>query len=190
MSRAFVDASVFITLAAIGRLDCLYTLDRTIHVPAAVAAEIRDDPAATALANAREDGRVLVTDGEQAPATGEENDLLRHAASHLGHGPLDDGWSGDVALLAFGMGGDSGVVVITDDKPLRKACKALGVELSASIGVLVAAVERDGLDPVEAKDSLEAMDAVGARMSARLFRRAERRIGDAKEYKDGTHCKD
>lgn len=123
---------------------------------------------------------MLVTDGDVARATGVENERLRRAASHLGYGPIDDGWNGDVALLAFGLGAEDGVVV-TDDKPLRKACKALGVDLSGSIGVFVATVEHGVLAADDAKDALEAMDAVGARLNASLFRHAERLIDEADE---------
>lgn len=83
-----------------------------------------------------------------------------------------------MALLALGltMGGP---MVVTDDKPLQKTCKALGVPLSGSIGVVVAAVERDAIEPAEAKRLLIAMDEVGARLSARLLRKAERLIDEA-----------
>ena len=68
---------------------------------------------------------------------------------------------------------------MTDDKPLRKACKALGVPLSGSIGVLVASVERGILSADDAKEALVAIDEVGARLSASLFRRTDRLIEQA-----------
>jgi len=178
MSRLFVDASAFIALAEIGREAQLLGLDGAVVVPRAVAAEIQDDPAASALDAAAQAEALRIVDGDEAGATGEANERLERAAAHLGYGAVDDGWSGDVALLAFGLGADDAVVV-TDDGPLRRACTALGVTVSGSIGVLVAAVRRGDLAPAEAKDALVAMDATGARLSASLLRRAERLIDDA-----------
>lgn len=171
--RLFVDASVFITLAEIDHADLLVGLDGEVVVPAAVAAEISDDPAASHLADATEDW-LRVADAIEVAGT----EAVRHAASHLG-GDFE-AYEGDVALLAFGTTVENPVVV-TDDKPLRNACKALSVPLSGSIGVIVASVERDILAPAEAKDALVAMDEVGARLSARLLRRAEKLIDRAAE---------
>ena len=72
-------------------------------------------------------------------------------------------------------------VVVTDDKPLREACKALSIPVSGSIGVLVRAVERGDVEAGEAKDTLYAMDEVGARLSASLVKRAEKLIDDAND---------
>lgn len=113
--------------------------------------------------------------------TGERTNLAKKAAAHLGVEDPGENWHGDVALLADALKTEGEVVVITDDKPLRKTCKALGVPVSGSLGVVIAAVERGDLDPEEAKDALVAMDEVGARLSARLLRRAERVIDEAAE---------
>ena len=114
----------------------------------------------------------------------EGDDFVQMAARHLGEVEIQDSSiSGDVALLALGLGDDEAVIV-TDDKPLRKTCKALGIPISGSIGVVIAAVERGGLDPDEAKDTLVAMDEVGARLSARLLRKAERLIDEAAEERE------
>lgn len=177
MKQSFVDASVFITLAEIGREEQLLRLDGEVVVPRAVADEIRDEPAASALDAATESG-LRIVNADEAPATGEANERLERAATHLGYGSVDDDWSGDVALLAFGLGADDAVAV-TDDGPLRRACKALGVTVSGFIGVLVAAVERGDLESGDAKDALVAMDETGARLSASLVRRAEKLIDDA-----------
>lgn len=178
MRRLFVDASAFITLAEIGREEQLARLDGEAVVPRAVADEIRDEPAASALEAAVESGDLKVANGDEAATTGVENERLERAAAHLGYGPIEDGWSGDVALLAFGLGTDDSTVV-TDDGPLRRACKALGVTVSGSIGVLIAGVEHGELAPDDAKDALVAMDETGARLSASLIRRAEGLIDDA-----------
>jgi predicted nucleic acid-binding protein len=178
MRQLFVDASVFITLAEIGREEQLLRLDGEVVVPRAVADEIRNDPAASALDTAAERDDLRSIDGDKTSATGEANERLKRAAAHLGYDSVDDGWTGDVALLAFGLGAENPVVV-TDDGPLRKACKALGATVSGSIGVLVAAVEHGNLEPDDAKDALVAMDETEARLSASLVRRAEELIDDA-----------
>lgn len=172
--QLFVDASVFITLAEIDHAELLDALDGEVVVPRTVADEISDEPAASHLDAAigewiRAADSVAVADTEN----------VRHAASHLDANVGDDlNFEGDVALLAFGTTAENPVVV-TDDKPLRKACKALGVSLSGSLGVLVAAVEQGSLGADDAKDALVAMDEVGARLSARLLRRAENLIDQA-----------
>lgn len=172
--QLFVDASVFITLAKIDRVALLDELDGEVVVPRAVADEIVDEPGASHLDAASAEWLRIA---DAVDVAGPEN--VRHAASHLDAEVLgsdgDPDFEGDVALLALGTTAENPVVV-TDDKPLRDACKALGVALSGSIGVLVAAVERGALGPDEATDALVAMDEVGARLSARLLRRAERLI--------------
>ena len=175
--QLFVDASVFITLAALDRVELLWELDGEVVALRAVADEIVDEPAASHLDAATGEWLQIA---DAVDVAGPEN--VRHAASHLDAelSESDDApeFEGDVALLALGTTAENPVVV-TDDKPLRNACKALGIALSGSIGVIMAAVERDALDSAAAKDALVAMDEVGARLSARLLRRAERRIDAA-----------
>ena len=174
MRRLLIDASVFITLAGTEMTHLLDGADGTTVVPAAVAEEIADESAASRLEEAVESGRIEALNSEA------HSDTFRTAASHLGEPPPspDRTPNGDVALLAQAIDTDDAVVV-TDDKPLRKTCKALGISVSGSIGVVIAAVERGDLDPEEAKDALVAMDEVGAHLSARLLRRAERMIDNA-----------
>jgi len=88
--------------------------------------------------------------------------------------------NGDVALLTGARLADE-CIVITDDKPLRKACKSISIPVSGTIGVLVRAVETGDIDPDAAKETLYAMDEVGARLSASLVKRAERLIDDASD---------
>ncbi len=192
MRRLLIDASVFITLAEIGHADLLETLRGNPLVPAAVADEICDEPAASALDNALDewlsrDSVALDLEGIGRAIFDEYSELVNEAASHLGvENPIDN-WHGDLALLTIALryeGKSDGVVVITDDKPLRTTCKALAIPISGSIGVVIAAVERGDLDPEEAKDALVAMDEVGAHLSARLLRRAERMIDDTADETD------
>jgi predicted nucleic acid-binding protein len=180
-----VDASVFITLAKIDQIPTLENIRGSILVPQPVQNEISSPVAAEAL-SARTDDEIQIVDAALAP--------LPTAADHLGKDlTVDDlnGYGhqtveGDVALLGVALLRDDlevdsfrSVLILTDDKPLRKTCKALSIPVSGSIGVLVRAVERGDLDPEDAKASLEAMDEVGARLSASLLRRAERLIDDA-----------
>jgi predicted nucleic acid-binding protein len=166
MSVAIVDASTFITLAEIGHLDCLRSFDHSIAMPSAVADEIETDPAARRLSSA---DWVAVLD---RPAT----DVTEQARSRLG----TETSGGDTALLAAALARrDDDPVAVTDDKPLRSACKSLGIAVSGTIGVLVIAVENGHLDADTARDALVAMDEVGAHLSIGLLRRAERLIEDA-----------
>lgn len=189
MRRLLIDASVFITLAEIGHIDLLRNLDGDPLVPGAVVDEIRDEPAASALRDARNDWLSSHSVKLSSAISDEYDSLASEAASHLDVEYPTDKWHGDLALLTIALRydkiyDDDEVVVITDDKPLRKTCKALGIPISGSIGVVIAAVERGDLDPEEAKDALVAMDEVGARLSARLLRRAERMIDDGVEETD------
>ncbi|MDZ7701214.1 MAG: DUF3368 domain-containing protein [Halobacteriales archaeon] len=173
MRRVFVDASAFITLAAIGRGDLLHDLEGRVEIPATVQAEIIDEPAASTLANAVDRKPVWIRTSSDPP-----REAVSTAAAQLGEETPEGSPPGDVALLAHGLEAEDPVIV-TDDKPLRKTCKALGIPVSGAIGVLIAAVERGDLEADEAKEALVAMDKVGARLSASLLRRAERLIDEA-----------
>lgn len=161
--KLLVDASVFITLAEIEALDLLDELEGDVVLPKLVADEIQDEPARTALEEAR-GSWISVEKADEKSAKEGMRKLGREGRPR-----------GDAALIALSSMYDE-VVVVTDDKPLRNTCKALGVSLSGSVGVVVASVEEDNLDADEAKDLLVAMDEVGARFSARLLRKAERLI--------------
>lgn len=168
-----VDASVVITLAEIGTLGLLRDLDGRVEVPRRVVEEVTSRPAASDLDRALGDWIERRDTG-----SGSWEELLESAATHLGRSEDASDWGGDVALLASALRSED-TVVVTDDKPLRQTCKALSIPVSGSIGVLVRAVERGDLAEDEAKAKLEAMDEVGARLSASLYRKAERMIEDA-----------
>ena len=175
-----VDASTFITLTEIGSSELLYRTRGRTAVPGAVQREITDEPAKSELERAIQSDDVLVL--EPTADDTERPRAYERAIEHLDQSiPIDDGkpnWTGDIALLAEALE-RSDVVVVTDDKPLRDTCKALSIPVSGSIGILVRAVERGDVTADEARDALLAMDEVGARLSARLLRRAERLIEDA-----------
>jgi predicted nucleic acid-binding protein len=166
--KLLLDASVFITLAEIDSLRLLNELGGDVVVPELVADEIQDEPARTELRDTQEEW----IDVEPADERRVEESMKR-----LGR---EGEPRGDAALLALSSTYDDAVVV-TDDKPLRNTCKALGVPLSGSVGVVVASVEKDVLAPEEAKELLVAMDEVGARFSASLLRKAENLIDEAAE---------
>jgi predicted nucleic acid-binding protein len=164
--KLLVDASVFITLAEIDAVRLLDELDGDVVVPKLVADEIQDEPARTELDDAQ---------GEWIEVKSADGGRVEESMKRLGR---EGEPRGDAALLALALTYDDAVVV-TDDKPLRKACKALGVSLSGSVGVIVASVEKEVLAPEEARELLVAMDEVGARFSASLLRKAENLIGEA-----------
>lgn len=180
MRRILVDASVLITLSEIGKLGLLDRPNTEVTLLQTIGGEVVEDPASSRLEEAIDAGwirRRTVTPGGSTPPE------LYQAAEHLGRDEPHE-ITGDVALLAEAIRSEDTVVAVTDDKPLRKACKALGVPLSGSIGVIIAAVERGDLDPDAAKDALLAMDEVGARLSARLVRKAEKLIDQAAERRE------
>ena len=198
-----VDASTFITLAEVGRLALLRNVG-IVYMPDLVADEIETDPAKAILeevekprASTAAEGWVSVVEVAKNPYIHQQRhtadwsddvNYLHEAANHLGRDYEESDHTGDVGILGTALGfinssENKDIVVVTDDKPLRKTCKALGIPVSGSIGVVIAAVERGDLDPDEAKDSLVAMDEVGARLSARLLRKAERLIDEAAEIR-------
>lgn len=168
-----VDASAFITLAAIDRVELLRRIGGTAVMPTAVRDEIIDGPAVGALERGRESGWLDIRDAT-------ESVFVEVAREQLGREGSAEQLTGDVATLAHALDADDPVAV-TDDQPLRKTCKALSIPVSGSIDVVIAAVERGYLDSDEAKEALVAMDEVGARLSARLLRKAERLIDEAAE---------
>lgn len=179
MRKLYVDASVCITLAEIDYLWLLRHVEGTPIVPDEVVEEVSEDPGASRLNEALNEGWLNHHSIKTTTATLEvHEDAVGLAAQHLGVDEDSNTLSGDVALLALGISTED-CVVLTDDKPLRKTCKTLGIDISGSIGVLVAAVKRGVLEVDEAKDALVAMDEVGARLSARLLRKAERLIDEA-----------
>lgn len=171
--RLLVDASVLITLAEIDSLRLLRRTAGEVVVPRAVEAEVSADPAQSALEDAVDDGWIHTEHADEV-----DDDSLADAAAHLGADAQTDVVTGDVALLAIALA-SAEAVVVSDDKPLRKTCKALSIPLSGSIGVLIRAVERGDLSADGAKSKLLAMDEVGARLSVTLLRRAEAMIEDA-----------
>jgi len=185
--QLLVDASAFITLAEIDALDGLGALDGTVVVPSAVRREVSDDPAKTQLDRLLAAGTITEVDwfewAEKREGIGEWGAM----AAYLGNEPdavvdtIDDQQAltdGDVALLCLAQHMDD-VLLLTDDKPLRKVCKSQSIPISGSIAVLVQSVENGRYTAAKAEEKLYAMDEVGARLSASLVKRAEQLIDDA-----------
>lgn len=182
-----VDASVLITLAEIDAIDCLESLEGRLVVPLAVSREVSSEPAKSELARLVDTGTISEIDWFQwAEKRGVPGERVA-AATHLGTNPeaaVDtvDGQrmlvDGDVALLSMARSMED-VVVLTDDKPLRKTCKSHSIRVSGTIAVLVQAVKRSTYTPAKAKNKLYAMDETGARLSASLVKRAENLIDEA-----------
>lgn len=183
-----VDASVFITLVRLDNISTLTNVRGRLIIPKPVEREITSDLADQALSARIDNDEIDVVDVGLAP--------IRSAAAHLGReltkddimGHKHSEVEGDIALLGLALQQvesdnhiDEPPLVVTDDKPLRNTCKALSIPVAGSIGILVRAVERGDIHPEEAKSSLEAMDDVGARMSASLYREALTLIEDAGE---------
>jgi len=185
MRRMLVDASAFITLAEIGKVELLRDIGELVRMPDAVVEEIQGGVAAAILDEVCNGWIGTYNVDSNAEMRNEIADARREAGFHLGIEDVEEEGEGDLTILTLaifhGLTAGERIVVVTDDKPLRKTCKALGVPISGSIGVLIAAVERGDLEPDEAKDALVAMDEVGARLSARLLRKAERLIDEAAE---------
>jgi predicted nucleic acid-binding protein len=184
-----VDATVFITLAKVDALDCLAPLEGALVVPSAVRREISSEPAQTQLERLVAAGTISDIDWFQWTQKREVSGERVAAATHLGTDPAAtvdtiDGQQvltdGDVALLSLARSMEN-VVVLSDDKPLRNACKSHSISVSGTIAVLVRAVERGQYTREKATKKLYAMDEVGTRLSASLVKRAEQLIDDASD---------
>lgn len=179
MRRVLVDADAFATLALVGRPTLLRGIDGRVEMPAVVQVEVAEGPAAGALERALA-GEPQWVRTSPNPAVAD----VEHAAEMLGHEESPRSFEGDVELLAPALGAEDSVVV-TDDRPLRTACRRLGLAVSGSIGVVVAAVERGDLAPNEAREVLVAMDEVGPRLTVRTLDAAERLIDEAAGSRGG-----
>ena len=190
--KYLIDASVYITLAELNATSLLFDMGR-VALPDAVYREISEEPASSQVES--EIDEQLLSRPNIIYWLIEANDrreVIEIAARHLGYSSIEDTYdvvgpenrrirkfkTGDIALLSAALAIDNSIV-ITDDKPLRKACKPLSISVSGSIGVLIRAVEHDEIGADEAKNKLYAMDEVGARLSASLIKRAESLIEKA-----------
>lgn len=107
--------------------------------------EITDDPVGSELGRAIEAGDVAVV----GPAPEDRHPPEPYErGEHLGRSDFaarSPDWTGDVALLGEALE-RSERVIVSDDKPLREACKVLSIPVFGSIGVPICAVERGKLN--------------------------------------------
>lgn len=169
----WVDADVFITLAEIGSVDLLRALPGAVWIPLPVDQEIVNRPAATVLENAVTDESRWLQVAAPPPTP-----YVARAAMHLGRDVQQVTYNGDIMLLAHAMTVPESVVV-TDDTVLRRCCRALGIPVSGTLGVLVHSVEQGTLEPATAHAKLFAVNKVGPRLPRTVLRATKRLISAA-----------
>ncbi|MFB6178543.1 MAG: DUF3368 domain-containing protein [Halorientalis sp.] len=165
-----VDADVFVRLAAIGAVDLLQTLPGDVWMPVPVDQEITSRPAATVLESAIDAGWLHIA----APPA---DRYVQHAARHLGRDVERVTYNGDIFLLAQALAVPS--VVVTDDAPLRRCCRALSIPVAGTVAIIVTAVERGPYTPLQATGQLFALDEIGPRLGPPVRRAAEQLIAEA-----------
>lgn len=155
-----VDASPLIHLSRAGYLHLLRVVGESIHVPTAVAGEVRakgdDDPVAKALDSTP--WLRLVQDVEEPPE-------LR--AWDLGRG--------ERAVLAWASAQPRGLPIL-DDREARRCAGALGLPVIGTLGVVVRARQRR-LIP-EAKPVIEALVRHGMYLGEELIEQVLLAIGE------------
>lgn len=169
--RKLIDADVFIRLAEVGGVELLDSLPGDVWLPVPVDQEITGHPPATAVETAVSTGWV----GIAAPPPAQS---IQQAAQYLGRDLTTGTYHGDVLLLAHALAGPD-TLVLTDDRPLRDACRRLSVPVAGSVGLVVWAVQAGALDPGTGTATLHALDTVGPQLTPAIRRRAEQLIGGA-----------
>ena len=161
MRRKWVtDSSPVILLAKINQSDLLPRLADELTVPEAVAREIiageEDDPARNWIQSA---GQEFIQPVDSvSPAV---------TAWNLGHG--------ESAVLSWGNKRE-GWTALLDDGAARRAARALGVRVSGTLGVVLAA-KREG-EIVRIKPLLEELVSAGLRVSDSVLEEALQQAGE------------
>lgn len=148
MSEPFIisDSSPLISLERINRLDLLERLFETVVVPSAVAREIGPFTA----------GKARVA----------ERRLRRPIEPRIVLANLGAGESEALSLsLEFGK-----TRVLVDDLPARILADALGIPISGTIGILLAAKRHGFIATI--KPDLDALRSTGSRISPELYERS------------------
>lgn len=172
MTRALLDATTLIALGTVGELGILTTLDGPLAVLSPIADEVTTEPARTNL------DRFLDHDAVERCET-VPPDRIDQAQDLLG----DTTPTGDVHLIAVVLAetaGDRPVGVVSDDRRVRPTARGLGATVSGTLGVIVHAVEQ-GMDPDDARDVLDRVDAHGLHLTGDLRARVADRIDDPAE---------
>jgi len=150
------DASPLIALARIGRLDLLRRLYPSIDIPRAVLAELVGRPPGL---------------GASLPPWLRVRDVQNSEAVRGLRQSLDPG-EAEAVILALELGAR----LLIDERAGRRAARALGVEVTGTVGVLLEA-KRAGL--IERIDTcLAQLNAAGFRMSDSLIAAALRAAGE------------
>jgi predicted nucleic acid-binding protein len=164
--RAYVDATVLIALGTIGELGLLETVPATSTILPAVREEVVDEPEATAVDRFCSRNDVV---GRSPP-----EEYRRQARDVLGRDRGGE-WDGDVAIVAATLqhdDADESVLVLSDDKPLRRIVTGFGASVSGTLGVVVYAVE-EGMAADRALTVVDRIDESGLHLSRELRSRVE-----------------
>jgi len=147
--RVVPDTSCLIALSALSLLDLLREFYGEVAVPRGVAEELGEPLPA------------WVTHVDAAPL------VVAALRESLGLGEAEV-----IAVAAA----HPGTVAILDDERARAACRAMGVALTGTLGVLLRA-KREGRLP-SLSDALDALDAIGFRLSPELKAEARKLAGE------------
>jgi hypothetical protein len=143
------DATPLIHLSAMSHLDLLHRLFGEVLVPDEVYHEVVDQGAGKA-------GSAEV----QAAAWVRRQAVTNQRALAAWHGVLGSG-EGAAILLAAETGAD---LIVLDDRDARLHAVRLGLNVTGTVGVLLAAAKRD---LVQFEQALEALTCTGFHLSAR-----------------------
>jgi predicted nucleic acid-binding protein len=155
-----VNASPLIVLARAGLLDLLRVAGDRVHVPAAVANEIRRrglaDPTVQAMNQA-----TWLTVVEDPPVP------LSILAWDLG--------AGESAVLAFAHA-NPGTEVICDDQAARRCAVTLGIPVRGTLALVLGAKQRGMID--RARSVMERLRRAGMYLSDEVIDRALKKVGE------------
>jgi len=160
----YVDATPLYNLGQVGELELLTVLGDDLVVPAAVAAEITVEPAATGLSRFLDEHDVVTGPGTDDP--------LAEARKILGDGKENSDVHLVAGLLAARDRGEDAVLV-SDDRRLRAVAGGLGATVTGTFGTVVRASAEDKYFPMDqAKRVVRRTDGHGLQMTGRLRERA------------------
>lgn len=170
MTARYVGTLPLVGLGTVGRLDLLASLPGTPLVPLTVREQVTTEPAATNLRRLHDRGGART----DIPGDGDYDDVARTV---LG----EPGTTGDVRLVAAVLERvDAGeaVTVVSDDRHVRTVSRALGADVTGTVGVLVRSVA-EGLPPGEAKRLLRDLDRHGLHATGAFLETADDLVDEA-----------
>lgn len=163
MKRRWVaDASPLILLAKVDRVELLPRLADEFVIPSAAADEVRagpdDDPAQQWM---RETGHTFIRRSSSVAS--------EVAAWDLGRG--------EGAVLSWIYRRDELWTALLDDGAARRAARSLGISVSGTLGVVIAAKEEGAIKQV--RPIMEDLIQVGLRVSQSVLKQTLRHAGEA-----------